>query len=403
MAGKAQGTNKRVAYKREATWGELAGATGAKVIRRVSADFNLSKSVYESAEIRTDKMTVDLRHGVRQADGSINGELSPGSYSDFIASVIARDFTAVTGVVGAEVTIAASGTNFTITRTAGDYLTDGIRVGQVVRLTGAGLNAANVGNNLLVISVSALVITVQVLSSVSLIAEGPITPVGIAPVGKVSYVPKTGHTEDSYTVEQFYNDIDQSEVFTGLKVQDVNVQLPATGLVTTDISFLGKDLTQTGTTEYFTTPTAAGTNGIFASVQGALLVNGSAAACITSADLTISRALEAAQCVGSNNASEIFSGRITVSGNLSAYFSDSTMRDYFDDESLVSVVLALTTSEAKNADVMTFVLPSVKFGSFSAADSELGITQSLAFTSLLNSVTTGGLIDSVIQVQDSTL
>ena len=400
---KSQGVNKRVAYKKESAWGELPGATGAKVVRRVSADFNLTKDSYESGEIRTDKMTADLRHGVRSADGSINGELSPSAYSDFMASVVARDFTAVTGVVGAEVTIAASGTNFTITRTAGDYLADGIRVGQVVRLTGAGLNAANVGNNLLVIAVSALVITVQVLSSVTLIPEGPITPVGIAPVGKQTYVPKTGHTEDSYTVEQMYVDVAQSEVYTGLKVQDVNVQLPATGLVTADISFLGKDLTQTGTTEYFTTPTAAGTNGIFASVQGALLVNGSAAACITSADFTISRALEAAQCVGSNSASEIFSGRITVTGNLSAYFSDATLRDYFNAESLVTIVLALTTSEAKDAQTMTFVMPAVKFSSFSAADAELGITQSIGFTSLLNTVTTGGLIDSVIQIQDSTM
>lgn len=398
---KAQGIFKRVAYKEETTWGELAGTTGAKELRRITADFNLTKDAYSSEELNTRRQISDLRHGVRQADGTLNGELSPGSYADFIAAALGRDFAAVTGVASAEVTIAASGANFTITRTAGDYLADGILVGQVVRMTGAGLNAANVGNNLLVISVTTTVLTVQVLSSTTLIAEGPITPVAIAPIGKTTFVPESGHVVPSYTVEQWYDDINQSEVFTGLKVGAWNVSLPATGLVTTDFAFMGKDLTQTGTSEYFTTPTAASTTGLFASVQGALLVNGSSAACVTDASFGVAIGQEVANCVGSNSVSEIFSGRIEVTGSLSAYFSDATMRDYFDDETEVTLVLALTTSEAKNADVMTVVMPRVKLNSAAVSDAELGLVQSIDFQALYKPTNTTGLVTSTIMVQDS--
>ena len=400
-ANKAQGVFKEVRYKKETAWGELAGATGAVKLRRVSADFNPTADVYSSNEINTTFQTNDTRLGVRGAEGSLNGELSPGSYAPFYGSVLARDFTSVTGASGLSVTIAASGTNFTITRSTGSFLTDGIKVGHVVRMTGAGLNTANQANNCLVISMTALVLTAMVLSGTSLVAEGPIASVAIAPAGKVTYVPVTGHTDDSYNIEEWYGDVEESAVFTGMKVGSANIQLPSTGNVTTDFSFMGKGLTNSGTSVYFTSPTGPSSTGLLTAVQGALLLNGSNAACITDANISIERAMEPAQCVGSNFNSEIFTGKINVTGSVSAYFSDATMRNYFNDETEVSVVLVVTTSEAKNADFISFVLPRVKFNSFSNADAENGIMSALDYTALYNSVTTAGLIDSAIMIQDS--
>jgi len=398
---KAKGVNKKVSYVKESVWGELAGPGGGKQLRRVTFDANLTKETYQSEEIRTDYQIADMRHGVRSTECSLSAELSPGSYSDFIGSVLAKDFASVPSVTGLEVTIATSGTNFTITRSAGDYLADGVKVGSVIRLTGAGLNAANVDNNLLVIAVTATVLTVKVLSATTLVAEGPIASVDITYPGKQSYVPLTGHTDDSYTIEQWYSDINQSEVFTGNRVGTASISLPATGLVTADFSFTGKDLARTGTTEYMTSPAAANNNGIFAAVQGAMIINGTEGACITDASIEINREQEPAQCVGSNFASEIFTGTINVTGSLSAYFSDGTLRDYFDNETEVTIVLALTTSEAKDADFMSFVMPRVKLGSYNHADAQLGIVDSIDFTALLKGKNTDGLIESTIMIQDS--
>lgn len=401
MSTKAQGVFKEVRYKKETTWGDLAGTSGGVKLRRVSADFNPTADVYSSNEINTTFQTIDSRLGVRGAEGSLNGELSPGSYADFYGSVVARAFTSVTGTSGASVTIATSGTNFTITRGSGSWLTDGIKVGHVVRMTGAGLNAANVSNNCLVISMTSTVLTVMVLSDTALVAEGPIASVSLAPAGKVTYVPQTGHTDDSYNIEEWYADIEESAVYTGMKVGTANIQLPSTGIVTTDFSFMGKGLTDSDTTAYFTSPTGPSTTGLLTAVQGALLLNGSNAACITDANIGIERAMEPAQCVGSNFNSEIFTGKINVSGSVSAYFSDSTMRDYFNNETEVTVVLVVTTGNAKNADFISFVMPRVKFNSFSNADAENGIVSGLDFTALMNAVTSAGLIDSTIMIQDS--
>ena len=81
-----KGTSKIVAYKKETTWGTLAGNTAGKQLRRVTADFNLTKESYESNELRTDRQVADVRHGVRSAEGSINGELSSFTYADFMQS-----------------------------------------------------------------------------------------------------------------------------------------------------------------------------------------------------------------------------------------------------------------------------------------------------------------------------
>ena len=397
----ARGVSKRLAYKKESVWGTPAGATGAKTLRRVTANFNLTKETYESAEIRSDLQISDFRHGVRSAEGSLNGELSPSAYADFMQSVVARDFSAGGTTSGASLTIAVAGSFFTITRAAGSWLTDGFYVGNVVRLTGAGFNPANVANNLLVVSMSATVLTVRVLSGTPLVAEGPIAAAAVSVAGKITYAPLTGHTDDSYTIEEWYADIAQSEVYTGNKVGTMSVQLPATGLVTCDFSFMGKNLEQKGTSQYFTTPTAAGTNGILASVSGAMVVNGQPVALITSMDFSVERGLEAANVVGSNFAADVFTGRIRVTGNFSTYFQDGVFRDYFDAESKISLVVALSTGVEKDAEVISFSFPLIKLGSATKSDGEMGIVQDHSFTALLNPVTTNGLIGSTILIQDT--
>ena len=400
----AKGVSKVVAYKKETTWGTAAGASGGKQLRRVTADFNLTKDAYESNEIRTDRQVADYRHGVRSAEGTLSGELSPRTYADFMESLVAKDFATVTAITGLSVTIAASGSLWTVARSTGSWLTDNVKVGMVVRLTAAGMNASNASKNLLIVAISTngLTLTVTPLNGAALVAEGPIASTTATITGQVTSVPSTGHTEDSYTIEQWFSDIAQSEVFTGMRVGSMNVSLPTTGLATVDFGFMGKDLSITNTSQYFTTPTAQGTDGIFAAVNGAMVVNGTPIALITSADFAVERSMENATAVGSNSIAEIFTGRIRVTGNLSVYFQDATFRDYFDDETVVSIVIAMTTGVGATADFISFCIPKVKLGSFTKDDGELGLIASTSFQALLNDVTTAGLPATTIQIQDST-
>ena len=76
----AAGVAKSLRYKVEATWGLAPGTSAGQLLRRVTSDLNLTKETYQSAEIRSDYQVADFRHGVRSVAGTINGELSPGTW-----------------------------------------------------------------------------------------------------------------------------------------------------------------------------------------------------------------------------------------------------------------------------------------------------------------------------------
>ena len=402
----AKGIAKSVSYKKEpaVAWGVLPTVTtGAKNLRRVTASFNRTTDFIQSAEIRRDYQIADYRGSLTRAEGSLNGELSPGTYADFFAAALAKDFVAGGASAGLSLTIAASGDFYTLTRATGSWITDGFYVGNVLRLTGAGLNPANVGNNLVVLTATALVLTVQTLGRNTLTAEGPIAAVAAAVAGKQTFAPLTGHTSDSFTFEEWYADVGESEVYTGNKVGSIALQLPTSGYVTADFSFLGKDLVKTGNAEFFTSPTGANTEGLTVSVSGAVLVDGVPAGVITSADFTIDRGLEAANVIGTNYAVEIFDGRINVTGNMSTYFQDGTYRDYFANETPISLVITLSTGSEADAEVISFVLPKVKLGSSQRDDGETGLVQQHTFQALLNDALGTGKTNTTMLIQDTSL
>lgn len=400
----AKGVDKKIAYKKEASWGTIAPDTGAKQLRRVTSQFNQTAETLQSAEIRQDYQIADYRLGSLSTEGSLNGELSPGTYSDFFAAALAKDFVAGGSTTGASLTIAASGSFYTITRAAGSWLTDGFYVGNVIRLSGAGFAPANVGKNIQILSITALVLTVRTFDANTLTPEGPIASADADVVGKQTFAPLTGHTSDSFTIEEFYGGgVNVSEVHAGNKVGSIAVQLPASGFCTIDVSFMGKGMMKTGNTQHFATATAASTTGLTVGISGSVLVNGVPAGVITNASFTLDRGLEAAVVVGSRYAADIFDGRVNVTGDFSTYFENSVYRDYFINETKISLVFALTTGSEANAEVISFVLPSVKLGSTSRNDGETGIVQDHSFQALLNTVTTTGLPATTLLVQDTSV
>ena len=397
---KATGINKTVSYKKETTFGVLPAAADAQTIRRVSSSFNLTKETYQSEEIRTDYQITDLRHGVRSVEGNVSGELSAGTYADFLASALARNWTAATPSALGYTKILSVGGTYTITRAIGSYLTDGVRVGNVIRLT--GFATANNDKNLLVIALTDNEATVIALNSNTLTPETVAYGGAYVVTGKSTYAPTTGHTDDSYSFESWYSDIGQSEVYVGNKVNTVGIALPATGLTTVELSFMGQDLKQRGTTQYFTSPTAQGTNGIFAAVNGALIVNGAPVALVTSANININRNMTSEAVVGSNIKPEIYEGRIVVDGDFSTLFQDGTFAGYFDTEAEISLVIALTANNLPNSEFMSFTLPRLKLSTDTKDDGEKGIVSQNSFQAL-KGTGTNGFEATTIMIQDSSL
>lgn len=397
----ASGINKVVSYKKETSFGTLPSpTTGGQTLRRVSSSFNLTKETYQSEEIRTDYQLVDFRHGVRAVEGSISGELSAGTYADFLASALARNWTATTPSALGSTTIASVGGTYTITRTTGSWLTDSVRVGNVIRLTGFAL--ANINVNLLVIALTNTVATVVALNGVKLTNETVASGGTYKIQGSTTYAPTTGHTDDSYTFEEWYADIGQSEVTVGNKVNTVGIALPATGLTTVDLSFMGQDLKKRDVSQFFTSPSAQNSNGIFAAVNGALIVNGAPVALVTGANFNINRNMTSEAVVGSNIKPEIYEGRIIVDGDFTTLYQDGTFAGYFDKETEISLVVALTANSLPDSEFMSFTIPRLKLSTDTKDDGEKGIVSSNSFQALKGNGA-NGFEATTIMIQDSTL
>lgn len=383
----ASGVFKQLAYKAESVYGTAPAASAAQSLRRVTSDLNLVKDSYQSNEIRTDQQMQDMRHGVRRVQGTISGELSPGTYADFFAAALRKDFVAVSAVSSLSLTIAGSGPTYTLARATGSWLTSGIKKGDVVRITAGSVNASNLNKNLLVVGVVALTLTVRVLNGSALVAEGPIASCTVSMPGKKTWAPTTGHTNKSFSIEHWFSDLVQSEVYTGCQPSTIDLQLPASGLATVGIGIVGQGINR-ATSQYFTSPTAATATGLLAAVNGVLLVAGSAVAVLTGLTLNLQSNRSGDPVVGSNVVPTLFPGRILLSGQATAYFDSITLRDAFVDETEVEILFALSADNTAASDFIGLALPRVKVNGHTLSDGEGGLVATIPFQALLP--TTGG-------------
>lgn len=400
----SQGIFKQTRIGRQTTKGVLALPTAGAIMRRESSTFELAKESYTTeSEITSTQQITSSRHGVRLVNGKLTGILSPGTYADAMSAVLRRDFAAVTPIASASITIAGAGPTYTLTRAAGSFLTDGIKIGMPVRLTAGTFNVANLNKNLLVVGVTATILTVMVINTSALVAEGPITGATVTVPGKVTYTPVTGQTNIYHTVEEWYPDVPFSERNIDVKFTQANLSLPGTGNAKIDFTAIG--LNQTNAVgAYFTSPTAETSTESLVAASGVLLVGGVAQAIITDLSVNIDGKGAAADgVVGTDIRPDVFTGKVSVSGSFTAYFADATLPGLFVNETATSIVSALAAGTAANADVMTLTMSNVRLNSSTPSDSETGSKRTFSFVAVLNSSGGAGMATekTTLQICDS--
>jgi len=131
-----------------------------------------------------------------------------------------------------------------------------------------------------------------------------------------------------------------------------------------------------------------------------LIVNGAVIALITGLNININRNMTSEAVVGSNIKPEIYEGRIAVDGDFSTLFQDRTFSDYFNNETEVSLVCAVTENNTANANFMTFTLPRIKLSTDTKDDGEKGIVSQNSFQAL-KGFGTNGFEATTIMIQDS--
>ncbi|MBP8812318.1 MAG: hypothetical protein KBE25_00665 [Laribacter sp.] len=371
----------RVAYKKEADFGILPGATGGKITRRLTSGLNLRINQIESQEIRSDYQRGESRNGHKTVEGPLSGELSPGTYADFIGSALRRDFSGVTTVTGASITA----TTNKLTRETGSWLTDGIKVGMLIKPS----SGANAEKMLTVIVATDLELTVaETISAHDAIVMDVDVP------GKITFVPLEGHTRDSYTIEHWHANVGVSHQFTGCRINTISIDTPPDSIAKIDIGMMGQDRKK-GSSAYFTNPAPATTTPGVTGGKGLLVLNGVAYAIVTGYKLDVDGGMTTGAVVGSDITPDVFVGPVTVKGTISAYFTGPVLDDMFTSETAATLILRLDDG---SGGAITLTVPRAKLGDGSlSGDKE--VIQQFSFTA--SPVPVDGAEQTSLQVQDT--
>src|SRR5690242_2007593 len=159
------GKNVLVALKAETTFNTAPSpVTGGTQLRIVSGGLGLKKTLIKSNEIRSDGQSSMARHGSRMVDGSYVCEVSLASFDPLFEAIMRSTWVAAVALTttgaGAFVDVTANANN-QLTRTGtGSWITDGVRVGDMIRLSNYTVAGDN-NINLRVTAVSQFVITVE--------------------------------------------------------------------------------------------------------------------------------------------------------------------------------------------------------------------------------------------------
>lgn len=172
---------------------------------------------------------------------------------------------------------------------------------------------------------------------------------------------KVGTTQKSFSIEDYAADIDQARLFTGMTVSQAQFSIRPNQMVTTTMSFVGKDMSISATEKIVD---AASLNAPFDAYSGALTIGDaggalSAVATVTGIDFSINNELSPTFIVGSSTTPQLEYGRAMIEGTITAYFEDLTLINRFLNE--VETALKVTVDDPTAANEYGFFFPRVKF------------------------------------------
>ncbi len=355
--------NVLVAIKRETTTGTAATAAGATRVRLIgSPGLELKRTPIVSQELRGDGNTSMGRLGGKLVDGSYESELTVGGHTDIVLEAVMRSVWVTAFEVGfATMTTVAIGT-MTLTANAGDWVgTQGIRVGDVLTLSGTTVSGNNNTRNA-VRSVNSLTITV---------ATGAYTTLAATATGTITVAKKvksaTTPTRYSHTVEQYDEDTDLSELFLGCRVIGVTVSGKPGEMAKMTTRMMGMDRTAlaTGTSPWFTSPTETTGLGLIAD-DSAITYNGAVVTNLTGFELDFTISAAPQSVLGTFVSPDIFDNVLDVKATVMGLREDFSHITLFDAETEFSVFLMLQELATAPKPFVHFYLPRVKIAALSA-------------------------------------
>lgn len=370
------GKNIQIVFKREAFFGTKPSATGGTVFRASPGPgLSLTKASIQSTEFRSDGQSLQVRHGSRSVGGSYTADLSVGTFDALLQAVFRSSWEPPFTITEADVTSITTGAN-TIIAASGSWLTLGVKVGDVIVLTGHN-QASNNNRNLRVTAVTANTITV----AESLASSGTADDSFTLKVNKRLVMRDTPEAH-SFTFEQILRDLGSSQIYKGCRITGMNLRFQVDAPIEVAFTVIGQDAETTsgGASPFFVSPTVS-TSELLTCVGGKIRVNGVDRVDLTSFELSVELSGATQPVVGSVLTPDVFTNNAVVTGSFSAMKSDIVDSGLFLNETVFDVSILCAESSAPDAPFVSLYIGNCKATS---SEGNIGDDNALIETLQLN-------------------
>ncbi|WP_445488594.1 phage tail tube protein [Rhodopseudomonas sp. RCAM05734] len=381
------------------------GSSGGQVLRHVSHNLSLTKDNYRPNEKRQDAQQTMGKHGSRTVPGTINGFLSPGTHAIPFQAVMRSVWSDVLDLDESDLTSAAlDSAAKTVTFASGDPVALGLRVGVPFELGGlatAGNNRKFVplsfgGSNNRVVTVYPAPITETADTAFTLTA------------GAFLVNPPTHETRTDYkaAIEVYNPDIDLSRFYTELRFSGFDLSVGVNANVGLNFSVMGRNrqVLTGAAAPFFTAPTAETTTDIPTAMQGLLLLGGVAIGVVTGLNVKVDLGAEAAKAINpAGLVAGILLGDFVCSGDFTLFLTDGVALAAFDDETELSLMAFLPTSNAPSADANVFYMPRIKINSNNESEVNKAKAIQCQFEAARYNGTAPGVPSTTMLIADTTV
>ena len=384
-----------VAFKQEVAFGEKPATNGATFFRINSGGLSLTKGTIQSGENRRDGQTTRARHGAKSVSGQYVADMSLGSFDALIEAAFRGTFApalVIDEATGGLTSITTTAN--TIVASAGSFLAAGVRVGDVVIPT----NFQDAGNNGRLIRVTGVTASTLTVAETLIANATPDTDFTLTRPKKLIQ----GKVARSFTVEETEEDVDVSELFKGVRIGRLQIQLQPNGMIVLTFGAVGQDaeVLEGAAAPYFINPAETATIGLTA-VECGIRFGGGDVIDLTALTLDLNLNASGVEVIGSTVTPEVFTNNAAITGSVTMLKKDALLQKAFLAEDQLSLHLTAVSPEG-DTDFVSFYLGNFSLGSFSKSDigADNGRTQS--FELLIGKDERGGAFDpTMIKFQTS--
>lgn len=324
----------------------------------------MQKNAVTSALVRQDGQQYRGRHGSRRTSGTYSSEIGIGRADPIWEALFRSSWSAPNlAITQSTMTSVTTGAN-AIIADGGDWIAQGLRVGNVIRATGLP-DAANNGKNLRITGLTASTITV----AETLVVNGtPDTAFTITRPGRVLINGDAGSLMKTYfSVEEHMYDLDASELYTDCRWSRGMIRMAPDGNLDCEFGWTGTgamEVLEADAAPHFTSPSDP-TSLTLVATEAVVRLGSKDVLDLTSFDFTMDLQPSAPSTISPGGyAPDVFLGTLQVSMNMTMLLADLQALADFEAETQLSLHLMASDNDASPADFIALSIPNFTLGSF---------------------------------------